>query len=49
LDPENRRMIIDFLVESFERGWIDQLVVTTFEESLLRKYHAYDKVNIIAL
>jgi len=49
LDPENRRMVIDFLVESFEKGWLDQLIVTTFEESLLRKYHAYSKVNILAL
>lgn len=49
LDPDNRRRIIDFLVESFEKGWVDQLIVSTFEESLLRKFHGHEKVNVIAL
>ncbi len=49
LDSENRQMVVDFLVESFDRGWIDQLIVSTFEESLLRKYNTHKKVNLIAL
>jgi DNA repair exonuclease SbcCD ATPase subunit len=49
LDPENRRLIVDFLVESFEKRWVDQLIVTTFEESLLRKFLGNEKVNIIAI
>ena len=42
-------MVIDFLVQSFESNWVDQLIVTTFEETLLRKFQGYEKVNIIAL
>lgn len=49
LDPRNRRMLIDFLVESFEKGWVDQLIVSTFEESIIRKFHDHEKVNLIAL
>ncbi len=49
LDLDNRRMVIDFLVQSFESNWVDQLIVTTFEETLLRKFQGYEKVNIIAL
>ena len=49
LDPRNRGILIDFLVESFEKGWVDQLIVTTFEESIIRKFHDHEKVNIIAI
>jgi hypothetical protein len=42
-------VIVDFLVESFEKGWVDQLIVTTFEESIIRKFHDHEKVNIIAI
>lgn len=49
LDFKNRKTLIDFLVESFEKGWVDQLIVTTFEESIIRKFHEHEKVNILAL
>ena len=49
LDANNRQLIIQFLVESFDKGWIDQLFVTTFEESVLRKFADRAQVNIVAL
>ena len=49
LDSENRRLLIDFLLESFEEGWTDQLIVATFQESLVRKFHGNEKANIIVL
>lgn len=49
LDFKNRGLLVDFLVESFDKGWVDQLIVTTFEESNIRKFHEHEKVNIIAL
>jgi len=49
LDSNNRQLIIQFLVESFDKGWIDQLFVTTFEESVLRKFADRAQVNIVAL
>jgi exonuclease SbcC len=38
LDTRNRRSIINFLVASSMNGLISQTIVTTFEESLVRKY-----------
>ncbi len=49
LDSNNRQLIIQYLVESFDKGWIDQLFVTTFEESVLRKFADRAEVNIVAL
>ena len=49
LDSNNRQLIIQFLVESFDKSWIDQLFVTTFEESVLRKFADRAQVNIVAL
>lgn len=41
--------MVDFLVESFEKGWVDQLFVTTFEESAVRKFSDHEQVSIITL
>lgn len=49
LDYNNRRLVVDFLVESFEKGWVDQLFVTTFEESIVRKFADREQVNIVAV
>lgn len=49
LDWENRRLIVDFLVESLEKGWIDQLIVTTFEEHIIRKFSYRESTRIITL
>lgn len=38
LDSRNRRSVLNFLVAATRRGLIKQAVVTTFEESLVRKY-----------
>jgi DNA repair exonuclease SbcCD ATPase subunit len=49
LDSGNRRLIVDFLVEAFEKGWVDQLLVTTFEESVVRKFSDHKQVSITTL
>jgi len=50
LNLENRIKIIDYLIELCEKNIIDQLIITTFEESLTRKYLNLDKkVNIISI
>jgi len=49
LDPKNRRSLINFLVESYGKGLIDQLIITTFEESLVRKYLDNETTKIIPL
>ncbi len=38
LDARNRRSLVNFLSMSSQRNVIPQLIVTTFEETLLRKY-----------
>ena len=38
LDVRNRRSLVNFFVAAANRGLIRQLLVTTFEESLVRKY-----------
>lgn len=49
LNFENRINIIDYLIEIHRKGLIKQLIITTFEESLTRKFRNSDKVNIISL
>jgi len=49
LDPKNRWAVINFLVESCGKGFPDQLIVTTIEESVLREYLEEPTVRVIAL
>jgi DNA repair exonuclease SbcCD ATPase subunit len=49
LDPVNRRSLIRFLTSALQKGALDQLIITTFEESLTRKYISEEGVSIIYL
>jgi|GEM_PF-5435066 len=49
LDSRNRHSLLQFLVDAYEEKIVDQLIVTTTEESLLRKFVDYDFVKIIPL
>lgn len=49
LDPKNRWAVINFLVESCRKGFPEQLIVTTIEESVLREYLEESTVRVIAL
>jgi DNA repair exonuclease SbcCD ATPase subunit len=49
LDPVNRRSLIRFLIEAYRKGAFKQAIVTTFEESLLRKYMSDEAVHLIYL
>jgi len=49
LDVVNRRSLVGFLVEALQKGFFEQMVVTTFEESLVRKYVSEPGVNVIYL
>jgi DNA repair exonuclease SbcCD ATPase subunit len=49
LDTRNRRSIINFLVASSTNGLISQTIVTTFEESLVRKYLDYKGTKTVYL
>jgi len=49
LDPKNRWAVINFLVESCGKGFPDQLIVTTIEESVLREYLEEPTVRVTAL
>jgi len=49
LDIRNRRSLLNFLVQAIKKQIIPQLIVTTFEESLTRKYFEDENVNIILL
>lgn len=49
LDFENRINLIDYLTDICDKGLISQLIITTFEESLTRKFRNSDEVNIISL
>lgn len=49
LDPINRRSLIRYLVESYRQGHFSQMIITTFEESLIRKYLADEWVHVIHL
>ncbi len=49
LDENNRIIIIDYLYESVRNGLIDQIILTTYEESIVRKFIHLDQANIISL
>ena len=49
LDVENRRLIIKYLENFCKSGLIDQLIITTFEETLTRRLKTETEVNIIYL
>ena len=49
LNFENRINLIDYLTDICDKGLISQLIITTFEESLTRKFRNSDEVNIISL
>lgn len=47
LDPVNRRSLIRFLVDAAHQRLFDQAIVTTFEESLIRRYLSDKLVQVI--
>jgi DNA repair exonuclease SbcCD ATPase subunit len=49
LDIENRRSLLNFLVQSVSRRFVLQMIVSTFEESLTRKYLQESSVHAIYL
>ncbi len=49
LNLENRINIINYLIDIHKKGLINQLIITTFEESLTRQYVKSEDVNIISL
>jgi DNA repair exonuclease SbcCD ATPase subunit len=49
LDSRNRRSVLNFLVAATRGRLIKQAVVTTFEESLVRKYLDRDIANVVYL
>ncbi len=49
LDEDNRNLIIDYLYKLCKDKVVDQLILTTYEESIVRKFLNLDDVNIIAL
>ena len=49
LDEENRNIIIDYLFKIIQDGLIEQLIITTYEESIIRKFLDFEQVNIISL
>jgi DNA repair exonuclease SbcCD ATPase subunit len=49
LDTRNRRSIINFLVAATAKGLVPQAIVTTFEETLVRKYLEHEGVKTVYL
>ena len=49
LDARNRRSVLNFLAAATRNGLIKQAIVTTFEESLVRKYLDSDFAHITYL
>lgn len=49
LDLSNRRFLVDFLVDCCREGSIQQFVITTFEESVIRKHLGEDRVKVIMI
>ncbi len=47
LDPVNRRSLVRFLMQSYRRGMFKQVIIASFEESLVRKYLSEDGVNVV--
>jgi DNA repair exonuclease SbcCD ATPase subunit len=46
LDIRNRRSLLNFLVSACRKNIIPQMLVTTFEETLIRKYYEGEKTNV---
>ena len=49
LDSVNRRSLIRFLTSTYHRDSFNQLIITTFEESLTRKYISEEGVSSVHL
>ena len=49
LDFENRIKMLEYLVEYCKSGFIDQLIITTFEETITRKFSTNPYINFIYL
>ncbi|EDN68425.1 hypothetical protein BGP_5925 [Beggiatoa sp. PS] len=49
LDPINRRSVINFLMNLYQQGAFQQAIITSFEESLIRRYLSVEGVNVIYL
>jgi ABC-type cobalamin/Fe3+-siderophores transport system ATPase subunit len=49
LDPINRRSVIHFLMNLYQQGAFQQALITSFDESLIRKYLSAQGVNVIYL
>jgi len=49
LDLSNRRFLVDFLVDCCREESIQQFIITTFEESMIRKYLGEDQVKVIMI
>jgi len=47
LDPINRRSLMRFFMAASKNNFFDQALITTYEESLVRKYISEENVNII--
>lgn len=49
LNYENRINIINYLIDICRKGLVKQLIITTFEESLTRRFRKMEEVNVISL
>jgi DNA repair exonuclease SbcCD ATPase subunit len=49
LDAVNRRSLIRFLTGAYQRESFNQLIITTFEESLTRKYMSDEGISFVHL
>lgn len=49
LDSVNRRSLVRFLTSAYHREAFKQMIVTTFEESLIRKYLSEEGISVIHL
>lgn len=47
LDPNNRRSLMGFFIAACQNKYFDQALITTYEESLVRKYISDKNVNIL--
>lgn len=46
LDSKNRRSLLQFLIDVSHENLVDQLIITTVEQTLLNKFIADENVNI---
>jgi exonuclease SbcC len=47
LDPINRRSLVSFFISACKNQFFEQALITTYEESLVRKYISDKNVNIL--